>query len=196
MEHPELIDAVGEVWAKLDTDPDPATLVADGEGPAVPQTKAPSLEQPRRKAGGGHVLLEEAYVHFHTQVTRALVPEVDEAHLDELARNDWRNDTKRLGRVLASAAHKAATITGLLKGRGKKARGRAMMCSEVVCLDEEGFRRSVLEMADLWTDSIDKDEYLHFIHVVRLSACVLGARCGHAVTTRISTRSEPHSPWT
>lgn len=45
----------------------------------------------------------------------------------------------------------------------------------MVCLTEEGFRRSLLEMADLWTDSIDRDEYLKFINVV---ASVVGHATG------------------
>jgi len=36
---------------------------------------------------------------------------------------------------------------------------------EVAYLDLAGFRRSILEMADLWTDSIDHNEYIKFIQV-------------------------------
>lgn len=86
-----------------------------------------------------------------------------------MAKDDWENDTRRLGRPLfphtASAGagnggegSGAGDGGGADKGDGGDGGDSGGGEKVVMCLGEDGFRRSVLEMADLWTDSIDYHE--------------------------------------
>ena len=95
-----------------------------------------------RGAGGGsssRVLLEPQYLAFHRAMTKALVPDTRDDELPALAAADWESDTQRLGRFIQAPS-----------GPGGMAK----------CLDEDGFKRSVLELVDLWTFSLDFEDYL------------------------------------